>query len=88
MSYWPSATSLSPWRSGYQPRHESAGPEVRKKGINIHLITVEDLVERLDWVMKQLGVSGGKPDLSVAPVPQFDASRHSTDELIAGSRGA
>lgn len=68
--------------------HEEAA-RVRKKGINIHLLTVEDLVDRLDWVMQQLGVAGGKPDLSVAPLPQFDAARHSTDELIAsGMRGA
>lgn len=68
--------------------HEEAA-RVRQKGINIHLLTVTDLLERGDWAMKQLGISGGKPDLSVAPLPQFDASRHSSEELIASAlRGA
>lgn len=68
--------------------HEEAA-RVRKKGINIHLLTVDDLLDRLDWTMKQLGIEGGKPDLSVAPLPKFDASRHSSEELIASAlRGA
>jgi hypothetical protein len=62
--------------------HEEAA-RVRKKGINIHLITVEDLVERLDTVMNELGVSDGTPDPSQAPMPQFDSSRHSLEELIS-----
>jgi hypothetical protein len=42
-------------------------------------------MERGDWAMKQLGISGAKPDLRIAPLPQFDASRHSSDELIASA---
>ncbi|HVS49273.1 MAG TPA: hypothetical protein VHJ99_10255 [Candidatus Dormibacteraeota bacterium] len=49
------------------------------------MLTVTDMLERGDWAMKQLGITGGKPDLSVAPLPQFDASRHSSDELIASA---
>jgi DNA modification methylase len=72
---------------GRGAREEAA--RVRKNGINIQLLTVTDLLERGDWAMKQLGITGGKPDLSVAPLPQFDASRHSSEELIASAlRGA
>ncbi len=72
---------------GRGAREEAA--RVRKQGTNIHLLTVTDLLERGDWAMKQLGITGGKPDLSVAPMPQFDASRHSSEELIASAlRGA
>jgi len=60
---------------------------VRRNGINIQLLTVADLLERLDWAMQQLGISGGRPDLRVAPLPQFDPSRHSSDELIASAHG-
>lgn len=68
--------------------HEEAA-RVRKNGIKIHLLTVTDLLERGDWAMKQLGITGGKPDLTIAPMPQFDASRHSSHELIASDlRGA
>jgi DNA modification methylase len=59
---------------------------VRKKGIEIHLLSVADLLDRLDWAMRQLGISDGKPDLKVAPLPQFDASRHSPEELIASAK--
>ena len=59
---------------------------VRKKGIEIHLLTVADLLDRLDWAMKQLGVAEGKPDLKVAPLPQYDVTRHTPEELIASDR--
>jgi DNA modification methylase len=64
--------------------HEEVA-RVRSSGVLIHLITVNDLLDRLDWVMRQLGIADGRPDLSVAPMPQFDARRHSTDELIASA---
>ena len=62
--------------------HEEVA-RVKKKGVTIHLLTVKDLVERMDWVMEQLGVSGGKPDLRLAPLPQYDSHRRSAAELIA-----
>ena len=64
--------------------HEEVA-RVRQKGITIHLLTVADLLDRLDWTMRQLGISGGKPDLRVAPLPQFDATRHTSEELIASA---
>jgi len=68
--------------------HEEVA-RVRRNGVNIHLLTVTDLLERGDWAMRQLGISGGRPDLSVAPLPKFEASRHSSEELIASAlRGA
>ena len=58
---------------------------VRLKGISIQLLTVSDLLDRLDWAMRQVGIEGGKPDLRLAPLPQFDAKRHTSDELIASA---
>jgi DNA modification methylase len=60
---------------------------VRLKGISIQLLTVSDLLDRLDWAMRQVGIEGGKPDLRLAPLPQFDAKRHTSDELIASATG-
>jgi len=62
--------------------HEEVA-RVKAKGITIQLLTVADLLDRLDWAMRQLGISGGRPDLSLAPLPQFDANRHTPNELIA-----
>jgi hypothetical protein len=56
---------------------------VRRNGVTIHLITVHDLLDRLDWVMTQLGLTAGRPDVRVAPLPKYDATRHSSEELIA-----
>lgn len=59
---------------------------VRQTGLNIHLITVVDLLEQLDLVMIQLGVNDGAPSLREAPVPKYDASRRSAVELIASEK--
>lgn len=59
---------------------------IRPQGIRIHLLTVRDLLERLDWAMKQLGVAGGQPNLSVAPLPEYDSSRRTPSELITSDR--
>ena len=68
--------------------HEEVARVERSKGVTIHLLTVGDLIERIDWVMEQLGVSGGKPDLRVAPLPQYDPHRRSAAELIASEASA
>lgn len=60
----------------------------RRRGVTIHLLTVKDLLERIDWVMEQLGVSSGKPDLRLAPLPQYDPHRRSAAELIASDTSA
>ncbi|MHB8589806.1 MAG: DNA methyltransferase [Candidatus Dormibacteraceae bacterium] len=56
---------------------------VRRDGLDIHLLTVQDLLERPDWVMVQMGIASGLPQLSLAPMPQIDPRRHSAAELIA-----
>jgi DNA modification methylase len=58
----------------------------RSSGFNIRLLLVSDLVERMDWVWTQLGITGGRPDLTVAPLPEFDSSRRSPAELIASAK--
>jgi DNA modification methylase len=61
---------------------------VRREGLDIHLITVHDLLERPDWVMVQMGIASGLPQLSVAPMPQIDPRRRSADELVASDRAS
>ncbi len=62
-------------------REETA--RVRREGLDIRLLALRDLLERPDWVMVQMGIASGLPELSVAPMPQIDPRRHSVDELIA-----
>ena len=68
--------------------HEEVARVQRKSAVTIHLITVKDLLERIDWVMDKLGVSAGRPDLRVAPLPQYDPHRRSAAELIASDASA
>jgi len=70
----------------FGPGANEEAARARRKGLDIQLLTVTDLLDRLDWAMKQLGIEGGRPDLRVAPLPQFDASRHTSGELIASDR--
>jgi DNA modification methylase len=56
---------------------------VKDEGVDIRLIKVSDMLERPDWVMVQMGIVGGLPQLSVAPMPQIVPTRRSAEELIA-----
>jgi DNA modification methylase len=57
-------------------------------GLDIRLIKVADLLERPDWVMVQMGIVGGLPQLSVAPMPQLSPTRRSAEELVASDSAA
>jgi DNA modification methylase len=61
---------------------------VRQDGLDIRLLPVRDLLERPDWVMVQMGIAGGLPQLSVAPMPQITPSRRSAEELIESDVGS
>ena len=56
----------------------------RSEGLEIHLIPVAMLLDRLDEVSALMGVGGGRHglDLDVAPMPVIDHARHTVDELI------
>jgi hypothetical protein len=52
--------------------------------MDIQLVTVEDLLERLDEVFVRMGTSatGALPGLEAAPMPQIDSKRRSAEELV------
>jgi len=63
---------------------------VRRTGLDVQLVTVADLLDRLDSVMVQMGVAsptGALPGLEAVPMPTIDSSRHSADELIRSAKG-
>ncbi|MHB8718110.1 MAG: DNA methyltransferase [Candidatus Dormibacteria bacterium] len=62
----------------------------RSDGLDIQLVTVAELLERLDEVMVRMGVtspSGALPGLEALPMPQIDSSRRSADELVKSEKG-
>jgi DNA modification methylase len=69
--------------------HEEAA-RIRREGLEIQLVTVEDLLERLDEVLVRMGVtsaSGALPGMEAMPMPTIDSSRHSAEELIRSNEG-
>lgn len=54
----------------------------RRQQLQIHLVTVEDLLLRLDEVFVSMGVTAGLPRLEAAPLPKLDAKRYSAEELV------
>lgn len=64
--------------------HEEAA-RARRTGLDVQLVTIADLLDRLDGVMVQMGLaspSGELPGLEATPMPTIDSSRHSAEELI------
>lgn len=69
--------------------HEEAA-RIRREGLDIQLVTVADLLDRLDEVLVQMGVttpSGALPGFEALPMPTIDSGRHSVDELIQSAKG-
>ena len=66
--------------------HEEVA-RVKRQGLEIHLVTVDDLLQRLDEFFVLSGVSAGLPGFEAAPLPKMDATRHTAEELIR-SEGA
>jgi len=68
--------------------HEEAS-RVRREGLDIQLITVSDLLDRLDEVQVQMGAtspSGDLPGMEVLPMPEIDSKRRSADELVRSAK--
>ena len=57
----------------------------KRRDLDIHLITVNDLLHRLDEVFVTLGISPGLRGLEAAPLPQMDAKRHSGPRIGFGA---
>ena len=68
--------------------HEETA-RARRGGMDIQLVTVEDLLERLDEVFVRMGTSatGALPGLEAAPMPQIDSKRRSAEELVKSDEG-
>ena len=65
---------------------------VKSSGLDIHLITVADLLDRQDEIaalMSTLSPTGELPGLGpeAAPMPTIDSRRRSADELIRSAKG-
>lgn len=61
--------------------HEEVA-RVKRQGLEIHLVTVDDLLQRLDEFFALSGVSAGLPGFDAAPLPKMDAKRRSAEELV------
>jgi len=59
---------------------------VKRQGLEIHLVTVDDLLQRLDEFFVQAGVHAGLPGMEAAPLPQMEGRRHSAEELVKSDR--
>ncbi|MGH7643138.1 MAG: restriction endonuclease [Candidatus Dormibacteria bacterium] len=63
--------------------HEETA-RVRREGLDIQLVTVADLLDRLDEVLVRMGTttpSGKLPGLEALPMPEIDSSRHTAEEV-------
>jgi hypothetical protein len=61
--------------------HEEVA-RIKHQGLEIHLVTVEDLLFRFDEVSVLMGMSQGLKGLEMAPLPQIDPKRRSVEDLI------
>jgi DNA modification methylase len=67
--------------------HEEAA-RVKRQGLEIHLVTVDDLLQRLDEFYAKAGVRTGLFGIEAAPLPVMDAKRYSAEELIQSDKAA
>lgn len=68
--------------------HEEAA-RVRRE-VDIQLITVSDLIDRLDDVMDRMGVAtatGLLPGMEALPMPEIDSGRRTAEELVRSAKG-
>jgi DNA modification methylase len=54
----------------------------KHRHLEIHLVTVDDLLQRLDEFFVLSGMAAGLPGLEAAPLPKMDARRRSAEELV------
>jgi DNA modification methylase len=66
--------------------HEEVA-RIKQKGLEIHLIPVSRLLDQPDGVMALMGVSTGLAGLTEVPLPKFDPSRYTAEELIKSDSG-
>ena len=54
----------------------------KRNGVELHLVTVEDLLQRLEEFHVKAGDAGGLLGFETAPMPKIEHGRHSVQELI------
>ena len=61
--------------------HEEVA-RVKQEGLEIHLVTVDDLLSRLDEIMKKMVARVGLKGIADMPMPKFEPSRVTAEELV------
>lgn len=59
---------------------------VKPSGLEIHLIEVKSILENINTVYGLMGISSGLPELSLAPMPEFNTRKRSVDELLQSQK--
>jgi len=59
-----------------------------KNGLTIHLIKVQDILDNIDAIYSQMGITAGLPDFANVPMPQINVRAHSAEELLESQRTA
>jgi DNA modification methylase len=60
----------------------------RAGGPEVHLVTVEELVHRLGYVFGLMGADSAYADPRLAPLPKWEPSRHTVEELFRSATRA
>jgi len=61
---------------------------VSREGLEIHLVAVDDLLQRLDEFFALSGARRGLPGIDAAPLPKMERKRHTAAELVESDRAA
>jgi DNA modification methylase len=61
--------------------HEEVA-RAKRNDLELHLVSVEDLLHRLDEFFVLAGVRAGFPGMEAAPLPQMNAKRYTAQELM------
>lgn len=67
--------------------HEEVARAKHAKKPAIHLITVKELLDKLDEVTALMGLPRTLGGMAALPLPQLDAKRHTVEELLESDRG-
>jgi hypothetical protein len=68
--------------------HEEAA-RIRREGLDIQLVAVADLLDRLDEVQVRMGTTtaaGQLPGLEALPMPEILSGRRTADELVRSAK--
>jgi restriction endonuclease Mrr len=61
---------------------------IKKDGLDIQLVNLQELLDEQEKVLGHMGISTGLGGLAEQPLPQFDPTRHTVEELVASGKAA